>query len=103
MKLLDGTFHANNGEGADFDFSDDESNIYTNDSYTDKSCQVFEFKCQQGELAFYARAAETLHRNLTKVSGGYGGSILPSRHAKANARVRTKAGETIAAETSKIY
>ena len=103
MKLLDGTFHANNGEGHDFDFSDDESNIDTVDSYTDKSCQVFEFKCQQGELAFYARTAETLHRNLTKVlSGGYGGSLLPSRHAKANVRVRTKAGETIAAEISKI-
>ena len=102
MKLLDGTFSANNGEGHDFDFSDDETNIDTNDSYTDKSCLIFEFKCQQGELAFYARTAETLRRNLTKASGGYGGSILPSRHAKANMRVRTKAGETIAAETSKI-
>ena len=86
---------------------DDTDDSYYQDNidpYNNSNSQVFEFKClKSGELAFYARAAASLGRNLTNgCSGGYGGSMMPGHAKMKNVRSRTAAGVEIAEQTARI-
>lgn len=85
---------------------DDTDDSYYQDNidpYNNSNSQVFEFKClKSGELAFYARAAASLGRNLTNGSGGYGGSMMPGHAKMKNVRSRTAAGVEIAEQTARI-
>ena len=98
-KFLDGNSNHSNMSN----MSNDNMNMDDSSAYISKNCQIFEFKCATGELAVYARAAETLRRNLTKMSSGYDGGILSTRRACANMRIRTADGEHIAAQASNIF
>mmetsp|Transcript_5729 Transcript_5729/g.10317 ORF Transcript_5729/g.10317 Transcript_5729/m.10317 type:complete len:902 (+) Transcript_5729:157-2862(+) len=81
----------------DDDTSDNSEN--KNDIYSsNKSSQVFAFRCQHsGELAVYAKAAQSLDRNLSTNSSPMK-SIIP----KSNVRTRTAAGIEMAAQSDRI-
>ena len=76
-----------------------DNSEHKNDIYSsNKSSQVFAFRCQHsGELAVYAKAAQSLDRNIS-INKSSMKSIIP----KSNVRTRTAEGIAMAAQSDKI-